>query len=30
TRPLRIAHENEQQFDNVLRRRYIAHWGLPG
>ncbi|CAF1126180.1 unnamed protein product [Rotaria magnacalcarata] len=29
TRPLRIAHENEQQFDNVLRRRYIAHWGLP-
>jgi uncharacterized membrane protein YukC len=25
-RPLRTVHENE----NVLRRRYIAHWGLPG
>lgn len=30
TRPLRTTNENEQNFDNVLRRRYIAHWGLPG
>ncbi|CAF0929998.1 unnamed protein product [Rotaria sp. Silwood1] len=28
-RPLRSLHENEQSFDNVLRRRCIAHWGLP-
>ncbi|CAF0753561.1 unnamed protein product [Adineta steineri] len=28
-RPLKTRHDNEQQFDNVLRRRYIAHWGLP-
>ncbi|CAF0761579.1 unnamed protein product [Rotaria sordida] len=27
--PLRTLHENEQTLDNVLRRRYIAHWGLP-
>jgi hypothetical protein len=29
-RPLRTTHDNEQSLDNVLRRRYIAHWGLPG
>lgn len=30
-RPLRpTTQENEPQLDNVLRRRYIAHWGLPG
>jgi len=28
--PLRTILENEQPLDNVLRRRYIAHWGLPG
>jgi len=28
-RPLRTTQENEQPIDNVLRRRYIAHWGLP-
>jgi hypothetical protein len=28
--PLRIINETEQPGDNVLRRRYIAHWGLPG
>jgi hypothetical protein len=27
--PLQINHETEQA-DNGLRRRYIAHWGLPG
>ena len=30
-RPLRRIPETEQpSVDNVLRRRYIAHWGLPG
>ncbi len=29
-RPFRPTHEIEQPQDNVLRRRYIAHWGLPG
>ncbi len=29
-RPLRINYETEQSTDNGLRRRYIAHWGLPG
>ena len=29
-RPFRTTHEIEQPQDNVLRRRYIAHWGLPG
>lgn len=30
-RPLRSIHKPEQpSIDNVLRRRYIAHWGLPG
>jgi hypothetical protein len=29
--PLQTLSENEQpSIDNVLRRRYIAHWGLPG
>lgn len=28
-RPLRTL-DTEQPLDNVLRRRYIAHWGLPG
>ncbi len=29
--PLRPFSETEQpSIDNVLRRRYIAHWGLPG
>lgn len=28
--PLRRPIEHEPQLDNVLRRRYIAHWGLPG
>jgi len=29
--PLRPTSETEQpSIDNVLRRRYIAHWGLPG
>jgi hypothetical protein len=29
--PLRSKSEAEQSsLDNVLRRRYIAHWGLPG
>jgi hypothetical protein len=29
--PLRPICESEQpSVDNVLRRRYIAHWGLPG
>jgi hypothetical protein len=28
--PLRRSQETEQPLDNVLRRRYIAHWGLPG
>jgi hypothetical protein len=30
SRPLRTIHETEQPLDNVIRRRYIAHWGLPG
>lgn len=30
-RPLRKLPETDQpSVDNVLRRRYIAHWGLPG
>ncbi len=29
-RPLRTIPETEQPLDNVLRRRHIAHWGLPG
>ena len=29
-RPLRTIPDNETSVDNVLRRRYIAHWGLPG
>lgn len=30
-RPLRRIPETDQpSVDNVLRRRYIAHWGLPG
>lgn len=29
-RPLRIPREPESPLENVLRRRYIAHWGLPG
>lgn len=29
-RPLRTIQENDSPKDNVLRRRYIAHWGLPG
>jgi hypothetical protein len=29
-RPLRTFPENEQSLDNVLRRRHVAHWGLPG
>jgi hypothetical protein len=29
--PLKPISEIEQpSIDNVLRRRYIAHWGLPG
>jgi hypothetical protein len=29
--PLRTIFETEQSpLENVLRRRYIAHWGLPG
>jgi hypothetical protein len=28
--PLRKILENEQSLENGLRRRYIAHWGLPG
>jgi hypothetical protein len=28
--PLRTTLENDQPLDNGLRRRYIAHWGLPG
>ncbi|CAF1160158.1 unnamed protein product [Adineta ricciae] len=28
-RPLRTIPDNETSVDNVLRRRYIAHWGLP-
>lgn len=27
--PLRRTIEHEPSLDNVLRRRYIAHWGLP-
>lgn len=30
SRPLRTNLENDPAFENVLRRRYIAHWGLPG
>ncbi len=29
-RPLRASQDTEPSVDNVLRRRYIAHWGLPG
>ncbi len=30
-KPLRSISELEQpSIENVLRRRYIAHWGLPG
>ena len=29
-RPLRIPREPEPPIESVLRRRYIAHWGLPG
>jgi hypothetical protein len=29
-RPLRTTHETEQSTENGLRRRHIAHWGLPG
>jgi hypothetical protein len=29
-RPLRTTDDTENSLDSVLRRRYIAHWGLPG
>ena len=29
-RPFRTTQDADQSLDNVLRRRYIAHWGLPG
>lgn len=28
--PLRVPREPEPPLESVLRRRYIAHWGLPG
>ncbi len=28
--PLRLSEIEQPSIDNVLRRRYIAHWGLPG
>ena len=29
-RPLRTTNDNEPPLESVLRRRFIAHWGLPG
>ncbi len=30
SQPLRTIYDSEPLRENVLRRRYIAHWGLPG
>jgi hypothetical protein len=29
-RLMRTTNDNEPPLENVLRRRFIAHWGLPG